>query len=304
MVEDEMSSYIRATGAEIDLEQFEEIFGQRVSNAAIKIPRCVDQWFEHPKGAKELQLRNLIMAHRAARIAEMEAALAKQRDRLAEAKEKLQVKRTKTAEKDERIATDKIADFEKKLPLMRAWQQTKWDDRIFPMNYAPIVMHVDGKPRIRLARYHCRQNGQPASIDKERDGLYNARRNNLSRWWRNEFSHSHAVMLMTSFFENVDRDGKNAVIQFTPEPAGVMLVACIYSVWKDPAGGKDLLSFALVTDDPPPEVKAAGHDRCPISLAPAAVGRWLTPSGRSQEELQQLLDERERPYYGHAVLAA
>ena len=34
-------------------------------------------------------------------------------------------------------------------------------------------------------RYHCRQNGKPASIDKQYDGLYNARRDNLDGYWAN-----------------------------------------------------------------------------------------------------------------------
>ena len=36
-------------------------------------------------------------------------------------------------------------------------------------------------------------------------------------------------MLVTSFYKNVDRDGKNAVLHFVPRPADVMQVACLYS---------------------------------------------------------------------------
>jgi hypothetical protein len=46
--------------------------------------------------------------------------------------------------------------------------------RIFPLHYAPIVMQVDGKRMMRLARYHCRKPGEPAFIDKKLPGLYNA----------------------------------------------------------------------------------------------------------------------------------
>ncbi len=303
MVEDEMAAYLRSTGAEMDYEQFEEIFGLRVRNAAIKIPRFVDLWFERPQGEQQLRLRNLVMAHRAARTAEMEADLAKQRLRLADAEAKLVVKPTKTAAKEQQIATDKILDLETKLPMLRNWQQTSRDDRIFPKHYAPIVMHVDGKPRVRLARYHCRQSGKPAAIDKEMPCLYNARRDNITRWWRNEFGHNHALMLVTSFFENVDREGKNAVLHFTPEPAQLMLVARIYSAWKDPVGVNDLLSFAAITDEPPPEIETAGHDRVIINIKPENVAAWLTPEGRSVDELQAILSDRQAPYYEHEVAA-
>ena len=39
------------------------------------------------------------------------------------------------------------------------------------------------------------------------------------------------------------------------------------------AGEPDLLSFAAITDEPPPEVAAAGHDRCIIPLPESALDR-------------------------------
>ena len=58
-----------------------------------------------------------------------------------------------------------------------------------------------------------------------------------------------------------------------------------------------------MTDDPPPEVAAAGHDRCIVQLRPAHVTAWLTPQGRTLEELDGLLDDKERPYYEHRKAA-
>jgi putative SOS response-associated peptidase YedK len=64
-----------------------------------------------------------------------------------------------------------------------------------------------------------------------------------------------------------------------------------------------LLSFAAVTDDPPQEIAAAGHDRMVIRLTRENVDRWLTPQGRSDEELQAILSERQPAYYEHRVAA-
>ena len=111
-------------------------------------------------------------------------------------------------------------------------------------------------------------------------------------------------MLVESFYENVDRDGRNAVLHFVPRPAGTMLVACLYAEWVDPRGSQSLLSFAAITDDPPPEVAAAGHDRMIVSLKPEHVDAWLTPAGRPIEELQAILSDRQAPFYEHEVLAA
>ena len=48
-------------------------------------------------------------------------------------------------------------------------------------------------------RYHCRPEGMPAASDVTKEGRisgkYNARRDNLTRFWRNQFGHTHALML-------------------------------------------------------------------------------------------------------------
>jgi putative SOS response-associated peptidase YedK len=171
------------------------------------------------------------------------------------------------------------------------------------MHYAPIVIREGKENRLVLARYHFRPNGKPASIDRQYPGLYNARRDNLEKFWRNEFGHSHAFVVVDAFYENVERDGKNAVLRFEPKPPHPMLVACLYSRWTA-AGSAELLSFAAITDEPPAEISAAGHDRCVVSIKEENVDAWLTPDGRSVEELRAILDDVERPYYAHEVLAA
>jgi putative SOS response-associated peptidase YedK len=152
-------------------------------------------------------------------------------------------------------------------------------------------------------RYHLRQAGKPASIDRQFPGLYNARRDNLEKFWRNEFGHDHALMLVTSFYENVDREGKNAVLHFSPRPAQLMFIACLYAEWEDAKEGS-LFSFAAITDDPPAEIAAAGHDRCIINIEPQNVDRWLAPDDRSTAELQLILSDKQKPYYEHQVEAA
>ena len=60
-----------------------------------------------------------------------------------------------------------------------------------------------------------------------------------------------------------DEKQMNLVLHFNPQPAAEMLIVCLWSHWThktDP----DLYSFAAVTDEPPPEVAATGHNRCII----------------------------------------
>jgi putative SOS response-associated peptidase YedK len=66
------------------------------------------------------------------------------------------------------------------------------------------------------------------------------------------------------------------VLEFRPRPQQDMLVACLWSAWSAP-GEPDLLSFAAITDEPPVEIAAVGHDRCIIPIKPENVDAWLKP---------------------------
>jgi putative SOS response-associated peptidase YedK len=303
-LEEAYRAYLRMTGAEMDLSQFMEIYGARAAGAAVRIPRGFDRNFANPTTPQELAIKELIDRYRADAIATLEQEIFAQRKRLADADRKLAVKETRAALESRRIATQKVQAALQRLPLLKSDQPHPSDGRLFPKWYAPIVVKEGGRNRLKLGRYHCRQAGKLAGIDRQFPGLYNARRDNLEKFWRNEFTHSHALMLVHSFYENVNRDGRNLVLHFVPRPAEVMLVACLYSRWVDPQDGTELLSFAAITDAPPAEVAAAGHDRMIVNIKPENVERWLAPQGRPADELQKILGDRQSPYYEHQVLAA
>jgi putative SOS response-associated peptidase YedK len=63
------------------------------------------------------------------------------------------------------------------------------------------------------------------------------------------------------------------------------------------------LSFAAITDEPPHEVAAAGHDRCIVPLKPANLMAWLNPSSSNLDELDGMLEDRDRPFYEHRLAA-
>jgi putative SOS response-associated peptidase YedK len=300
--------YLRETGAEMDIDQFVEIFGARVSDSSIRIPRAVERWFDEPKTDGERRIKAFIDQFTAAETTKLEREVFAQKKRLADAERTLASKPTKAAAESKRIATDKIDKAITRLDRLKAVKPHPAEARIFPLNFAPIVMQVGDRRLIRLARYHCRKPGEQAFIDRKLPGLYNARRDSLGKYWKDLFGASHAVMLVDSFFENVDRQGKNQVLHFIPKPAGTMLIACLYAEWKDPQdkdnSGAPLLSFAAITDEPPAEVAAAGHDRMIINLKPEHLDAWLKPQGRSLEELQTILGDRQTPFYEHEVMAA
>ena len=87
------------------------------------------------------------------------------------------------------------------------------------------------------------------------------------------------------------------MLEFRPKPEQDMVIACLWN--ESPDGDGHLLSFAAITDDPTPEVAAAGHDRTIIQIKPEHIDAWLTPEGRLPAELQAILDDRPTAYYQH-----
>lgn len=109
-------------------------------------------------------------------------------------------------------------------------------------------------------------------------------------------------MMVDVFYENVDTANRNVVLEFHPEPANPMLIAYLWSKWTAP-GEPDLLSFAAITDEPPPEVEAAGHDRCIVSIKPENVDRWLQPNPQRLDEQMAILEDPVQSYYEHCLAA-
>jgi putative SOS response-associated peptidase YedK len=82
-----------------------------------------------------------------------------------------------------------------------------------------------------------------------------------------------------------------------------MYIACLWPHCTD-ATEPGLRGFAAITDDPPQDIAAAGHDRCIINLRPEHVDARLTPQGRSREQPQTILSDRAVPAFAHEILEA
>jgi putative SOS response-associated peptidase YedK len=275
----------------------------------------MDAAFAHPKSSDERKVKALIDEYSTSQAAKLEQEMFKQKKRLADSERSLRTKVTKKAQEDQRIATDKIAWVLAKLNDLRRTDLKDKDSRIFPGWYAPVLIEENGEKVLTPMRYQCRLAGKPAFYDAKYPGTYNARRDNLEGFWKNQFGHTHGIMVVSSFYENVSlhktqqrelapgEKEQNVVLQFKPQPKHDMLVACLWSHWKGKAGEPDLLSFAAITDEPPPEIADAGHDRCIIPIKPENVDAWLNPDPSHLGDLYGILDDRDRPYYEHAMAA-
>jgi putative SOS response-associated peptidase YedK len=305
----------REWGLHLDTQSAFELFNRRLDDPGISISRGFEANFNDPANEAEQRCREAIDVHRGRAATKFEQELFTQKTRLVNAERSLTEKETKKAREDVRIASNKIESLTTKLADLRRADPRPRDNRIFLMVYAGVIIHEAGRNLLTPMRYFCRPAGKPAFYDKKFPGLYNARRDNLEKFWGGQFGHTHAILVVESFYENVKRHAmehrelrpgepeENVVLHFTPVPAEPMLIACLWSRWSG-TGEADVRGFAAVTDEPPADVAAAGHDRCIVNLRPEHVAAWLTPQGRSTDELQAILSDRQIPRIEHEIQAA
>lgn len=302
-IEADWRRYSRKYGAQVSLADFYDLFYRRVREGQkVKVPKALEVAFADPQSQEERDIAALIAEFNEAEATRLEQELFKQRKRLADAERSLQTRPTKTAAENKRIAGEKTDWILGKLASLKTTDLTLDDRRIFPGHYAPVIVMEEGRRVVKPMRYQCRLAGKPASYDMKFPGTYNARRDNLGGFWRDLFGRTHGILVAPAFFENVAREEGNVVLEFSPRPRHDMLVACLWSRWSTP-GEPDLLSFAAITDEPPPEVAAAGHDRCIIPIKPERVDAWLAPKRGELATQQAILDDRDRPYYEHRLAA-
>lgn len=306
--------YVRHWGAEISVKDFFNLYWERSNGSKAKISKGMDAAFAEPKSEDERAIKALIDEFDAQQVAKLEQEIFKQRKRLADAERTLATKTTKAATESKRIATTKVDWALGKLGDLRRTDPKDRDSRIFPGWFAPVMVMENGRRVVKPMRYQCRPAGKPAFYDTKYPGTYNARRDNLEGFWKNQFGFTHGIAVVNAFYENVSRHAsegrelapgekeENVILEFRPEPQQDMLVACLWSHWED-TGEPDLYSFAAITDEPPPEVAAAGHDRCIIPIKPEHIDAWLSPDSTDLAAMYAILDDRERPYYEHRKAA-
>ena len=95
---------------------------------------------------------------------------------------------------------------------------------------------------------------------------------------------------------------RKIIIQFKPEDGSDLIVPVIFS----PSGQLSAFAngFAIITDEPPGEIRSAGHDRCPIILRQDALSIWLHPEHRTVKEMDAVLMQRNRVTFKHQLPAA
>lgn len=269
------------------------------------------------KAVDDQELGALIAAVDKEAIEALNATITEQRERLASAEAKLAKKYTKTADKDRRVARNKIEAAEDS--LVRLWQDTPVTGefgRIWP-GWMAYVLATDPDTRERRIIpmvYRCRIPGWTEDDLRKKDGTYNARRDSLNTAWRKVFTYNHGLVVVRKFYESVHlhrnqgrelvpgETAQNVEICFEPASGDLLYIPCLW-VWTPPEEEKGgYYSFAAITRDPPPEVSAAGHDRCLITLKPENVDTWLDPDPSRRSELLRVLDDYADEYFEHQLV--
>lgn len=316
-IEADYDKFVREWGAVISLKRFVELFWEKRKDGQwVKIPKAMREAFRRPGREEEFELAKLVAEGDREQAEAFEAELATLSERLAKAELVLAgPKPTKKAADDQRIATNKIKATQRNLDDLQRKEPQDKDARIYPGQYAPVMIEKDGQRIVVPMRYQCRLPGWDEKTERKFPGTYNARRDNLEKSWGQLFGHRHGIMIVTRFYENVSRhkmEGRelapgekeeNVVLAFDPQPPQEMLVACLWNRSPGADHGTDLFSFAAITDEPPPEVVAAGHDRCIVPIKPEYVDAWLSPDLNNLAALYAILDDRARPYYEHRLAA-
>lgn len=308
----EFRKFEREFGAVMGVHQYVRLFWEKRKDGGWrKIPKRMKDAFADPRSDAEREIAAIIAEGDAEEAHALETELFQQKTRLTAAERVLASKPTKKAANDKRIATDKIARAQRNLDDLRRKEPLARDARIFPGQYAPVMIRQEGKRVLIPMRYQCRLPGWNEVMERKYPGTYNARRDNLEKTWGKLFGYRHGTMVIDAFFENVSRHRvehrdlapgepeENVVLEFRPNPPHDMLVACLWS-FDERAG---LYSFAAITDDPPPEIAEAGHDRCIIPIKPENLDAWLDPDPDNLGALHAILDDRDRPYYEHRLAA-
>ncbi len=303
MVYAEYKKYVREHGALMDVNAYVKLFWWQKGRDPLRRPRAPRSMERELLREGPPELSDAILEWDVQEIAQLEQEIFKQRKRIADGERALQAKPTKKAAEDVRIGTKNVKQARRRLDVLKGSGADPDDSRIYPGYYCPVMIWEGGRRVVKPMRYQCRMPGWTEEVERKFKNTYNARRDKLEASWGKLFGYSHGVMLASAFYEHVDRAGQDVILEFKPSTSQDMFVACLWSRCVDSQGVVELLSFAAITDNPPAEVAAAGHDRCIIPIKPEHVDAWLNPDPKNLAAQYAILDDRERPYYEHREAA-
>jgi len=183
-------------------------------------------------------------------------------------------------------------------PSSNIFREPGADQRIFPGYFTNVIMEENGKRVFKKMRYRVRPSYAKSEIPTKYN-VFNARIDALETrdTWKNLFMNQHALLPFKRFYEWVEYNGQKRLVTFAPQDRSLMWAPCLYDYWENKKEGIGFYSFAIITDDPPPEVSEMGHDRCPIFMEERFISEWLNPKISTKEKIYKDLAKKEPVYY-------
>jgi putative SOS response-associated peptidase YedK len=175
----------------------------------------------------------------------------------------------------------------------------KEDGKVFSNYFTNIITEENENRIIQPMRYRVRPFGSKEEVPAKYN-VFNARIDALEirNTWSSIFMRNHGIVPLVGFYEWVKgHDDKPALIKFFPKDRELMWAPCLYDEWVSKDGQIQFKSFAIITDDPPPEVLKMGHDRCPIFLDKDEIDSWLNPGKLTKNMAYELLRKKEPVFY-------
>jgi putative SOS response-associated peptidase YedK len=159
---------------------------------------------------------------------------------------------------------------------------------VAPTTKVPAVVEREGQRELELFRW-----GLIPVWAKDRtvgNKTFNARSETVasSGMFRDSFKTRRCVIPAQGFYEWQARE-KGKVPHFVVRQDGEPLnLAGLWSTWKNPEDGEQLLSCTVITTQPN-ELMAQLHNRMPVILDDEDLDEWLDPTQRDPVRLQGLL---------------
>lgn len=114
--------------------------------------------------------------------------------------------------------------------------------------------------------------------------------------WSNLFMKNHGLVPMNGFYAWVPgENGKPRLIYFYPEDKEMMWAPCLWDEWTLKDGRIHFKSFAIIPDEPRPEILEMRHDRSPIFIRKDLINEWLNTS--IKKDFYQILKNIENNNY-------
>jgi putative SOS response-associated peptidase YedK len=162
---------------------------------------------------------------------------------------------------------------------------------VAPTDDAAVVVQRDDHRAVTVYRWGL----IPHWAEDRRIGsrMFNARAESLARSpaFRDALARRRCIVPVDSFYE-WRREGKVRqpfrIVRADGQP---LALAGLWAGWHDPEGDQVVRSFAIITGEPDPVVRAL-HDRMPVILPDDDWRRWLDP-GADPGELQGLIEPRD-----------